>query len=194
MQRIGFPLMPRYEAYLYKNAQQEEEWLVAVVISVPDEKYGSRMEYYKHFDDVPSRTLDAGTSEAARRALYYLCHAYWDELQGTEFQQFPRCMKGATSAQIPTPPPGEGSLLMDTMQELVAALSTDLDAAGVEIQEVKRKLRKTIRHKAILEAQLRGDPELPPEYDNDESIEYLTESPPRKRVHYGEPSYHTRYR
>jgi hypothetical protein len=30
---------------LYKNAQQEEEWLVAVVISVPDERFGSRMEY-----------------------------------------------------------------------------------------------------------------------------------------------------
>jgi hypothetical protein len=41
---------------------------------------------------------------------------------------------------------------MDTTQELVAALSTDLDAAGAELQEVKRKLRKTIREKAILEA------------------------------------------
>jgi hypothetical protein len=60
MQRISFPLMPRYEACLYKNAQQEEEWLVAVVISVSDEKYGSQMEYYKHFDDMLRRTLDAG--------------------------------------------------------------------------------------------------------------------------------------
>jgi hypothetical protein len=102
-------------------------------------------------------------------------------------------MKGATCAQIPAPPPGEGSLLMDTTQEFVASLSTDLDAAGAEIQEVKRKLRKTIREKAILEAQLRGDPELPSEYDSDESIEYLPESPARKRVHYGEPGYHTRY-
>jgi hypothetical protein len=160
--------MQRNEACLYKNAQQEEEWLVAVVISVTDERYGSRMEYYKHFDDVPRRTLDAGTSEAARRALYYLCHAYRDELQGTEFQQFPRRMKGATYAQIPAPTPREGSLLMDTRQELVAALSTDLDAARAKIQEVKRKLRKTIREKAILEAQLRGDQELPPEYDSDD--------------------------
>jgi hypothetical protein len=130
---------------------------VVVVISILDEKYGSRMEYYKHFDDVPRKTLDARTSEAARRALYYLYHAYRDGLQGTEFQQFPRRRKGATSAQIPIPPPGEGSLLMDTMQELVAALSTDLDAVGAEIQEVKRKLRKTLREKAILEAQLMGD-------------------------------------
>jgi hypothetical protein len=83
---------------------------------------------------------------------------------------------------------------MDTTQELVAALSTDLDATGAEIQEVKRKLMKTIRKKAILEAQLRGDPELPPEYDSDEPREYLSDSPPRKRVHYGEPGYCTRYR
>jgi hypothetical protein len=82
---------------------------------------------------------------------------------------------------------------MDTTQELVAALSTDLDAAGAEIQEVKEKLMKTIRKKAILEAQLRGDPVLPPEYDSDEPREYLPESPPRKRVHYGEPDYHTSY-
>ena len=80
IQRIGFPLRPGYEAHLYKNAQQEEEWLVIVVISVPDKKYGSQMEYNKHFDDVPRRTLDAGTSEAARRALYYLCHKYKEEL------------------------------------------------------------------------------------------------------------------
>jgi hypothetical protein len=39
---------------------QEEEWLVAVVISVPDEGHGSRVEYSKHIDEVPKRTLDAG--------------------------------------------------------------------------------------------------------------------------------------
>jgi hypothetical protein len=121
-------------------------------------------------------------------------HVYRDELQGIEFQKFPCRRKGATSAQIPGPPPGEGSLLMDTTQELVAALSTDLDAAGSEIQEVKRKLRKMLREKAILEAQLRGDQELPPKYDSDESIDYLPESPPRKRVYYGELGYRTCYR
>jgi hypothetical protein len=89
MQKIGFPWMARYEAHLHKNAQQEEEWLVAVVISVPDEKHGTRVEYSKHIDDVPGRTLEVGTSEAARRALYYLCHAYSEELQGTEFRLFP---------------------------------------------------------------------------------------------------------
>jgi hypothetical protein len=87
--------------------EQEEEWLVVVVISVPDERHGSRVEYSKHIVDVPRRTLDAGTSEAAKRALYYLCHAYRDELQGTEFPLFPRCKRGATCARIPAPPLGK---------------------------------------------------------------------------------------
>jgi hypothetical protein len=82
-------------------------------------------------------------------------------------------------------------LLRDTTQELVATLSIDLDAAGAEILEVKRKLRKMLREKAILEAQLRGDQELPLKYNSDKSIEYLPESPPRKRIHYREPSYRT---
>ena len=56
---------------------------------------------------------------------------------------------------------------MDTTQELVAALTTDLDAAGAEIQETKRKLRQMIREKAILEAKLKGNHELPPEYNSD---------------------------
>jgi hypothetical protein len=34
---------------------------------------------------------------------------------------------------------------------------------------------KTIRKKAILEARLRGDPDLPSEYDSDEPREYLPE-------------------
>jgi hypothetical protein len=83
---------------------------------------------------------------------------------------------------------------MDTTQELVAALSTDLDAARAKIQEVKKKLMKTIREKAILEARLRGDPVLPPEHDSDEPKQYLPKSPPHKRVHYGEHGYRTSYR
>ena len=51
-----------------------------------------------------------------------------------------------------------------------------------------------LREKAILEAQLRGDQELPPEYDSDETVKYYAESPPRKCVHYGEPGYRTSYR
>ena len=65
---------------------------MSVVINVPNDKYGTHMEYYKHHDTVSRRTLEAGTSEVSWRALYYLCHVYKEELEGTEFQQFP-CRK-----------------------------------------------------------------------------------------------------
>jgi len=83
---------------------------------------------------------------------------------------------------------------VDTTQELVAALTIDLDTAGVEIQETKRKLRQVIREKAILEAKLKEKQELPPEYDSDEPIEDPALSPTHKRLHYGEPGYRTRFR
>jgi hypothetical protein len=63
MQRIGFPLRQFYEDYVFKNPQQEEVWLVLVVISVPDERCGSRREVQTHYDDVPRKTMDAGTSK-----------------------------------------------------------------------------------------------------------------------------------
>jgi hypothetical protein len=61
---------------------------------------------------------------------------------------------------------------MDITQELVTTLNIDLDATGIEIQDVKEKLRKTLIDKEILEAQLRGDQELPMEYDSDEPADY----------------------
>ena len=45
---------------------------------------------------------------------------------------------------------------MDATQELVAALSTDLDAAGVELDEAKDDLKKLRRQNQILEARLQG--------------------------------------
>ena len=51
---------------------------------------------------------------------------------------------------------------MDVAQEMVAALSTDLDAAGVELAEVKDELRKLRRRCQILEAHQQGEQEPPP--------------------------------
>ena len=45
---------------------------------------------------------------------------------------------------------------MDATQELVAVLNTDLDAAGIELDEVKDELMKLRRQNQILEARLQG--------------------------------------
>ena len=46
---------------------------------------------------------------------------------------------------------------MDATQEMVAALSTNLDAAGIELDEVKDELRKLRRQYQILEARQQGE-------------------------------------
>ena len=80
---------------------------------------------------------------------------------------------------------------MDAMQELIAALSTDLDAAGVELDEVKDDLRKLRRENKILECRLQGVQEPPPLDDNEE--DHWASSPAHKRVRYRDPGYHTHY-
>ena len=81
---------------------------------------------------------------------------------------------------------------MDATQEMVAALSTDLDAAGIELDEVKDELRKLRRQNQILEAHLQGEQEPPP-LDDNEWENHRASSPARKRVRYGDPDYRTRY-
>ena len=81
---------------------------------------------------------------------------------------------------------------MDVAQEMVAAVSTDRDAAGVELGEVKDELRKLRRQNQILEAHLQAVQELPP-LDDNEQKNHMASSPARKRVRYGDPGYRTRY-
>ena len=81
---------------------------------------------------------------------------------------------------------------MDVAHEMVAALSTDLDAAGVEQDEVKDELRRLRRRCQILEAHQRGEQEQPP-LDDDEQEIRRANSPARKRIRYGEPGYRTHY-
>ena len=81
---------------------------------------------------------------------------------------------------------------MDAMQELIAALSTDLDAAGVELDEVKDDLRKLCRENKILECRLLGVQEPPPLDDNEEE-DHWASSPARRHVCYGDLDYRTRY-
>ncbi|RLN03576.1 hypothetical protein C2845_PM13G04600 [Panicum miliaceum] len=101
------------EAARFQKGQQEAEWIVSVVISVPDERYGTRRKIQVHHDHVPKASLDAGASEASRRALASLCHTYREELQDSRFRLFPRRSKGAANAQILVPPPEERNPTMD---------------------------------------------------------------------------------
>ena len=140
-----------------QSEEEDEEWRVSVVITIQDPRYDTRREVHANHDHMPRRSLEVGISEAARRALSRICHIYSDELAASKFRFFPCRSRGAASAQIPRPPPEERDPTMDATQEMVAALSTDLDAAGVELGEVKDELRKLRRQYQILEARQQGE-------------------------------------
>ena len=80
---------------------------------------------------------------------------------------------------------------MDTTQELVATLSTDLDASRIELDVAKADLRKLQRENQILKARLQGVQEPPPLDDNEE--DHWVSSPAHKRIRYRDPGYRTRY-
>ena len=84
---------------------------------------------------------------------------------------------------------------MEATQELVAALSTDLDAAGIEPDVVNNELRKLRRQNQILEAHLQGlqGVQEPPPLEDDDKEDHWACSPTRKRIGYGDPGYRTRY-
>ena len=83
---------------------------------------------------------------------------------------------------------------MDATQELVAALTTDLDTAAVEIHEMEELVQQCLE-KELMMARLRGDEEQIPLSDSDEDrfVVHEARSPSRKRVCFGEPDYRTRY-
>ena len=165
---------------------------MSAVITMQDTRYGTRREIHANNDQVMRRSLETGVSEAARRALARICYIYSDELADSKFRFYPRCSRGAASAQIPRPPPEERNPAMDVAQEMVATISTDLGAAGVELDEVKDELRRLRRRCQILEARQQGEQEPPP-LDDDEQEIRRANSPARKRVRYGDPGYRTRY-
>ena len=158
---------PHFEAYCTEDRSQQGEWHVSAVITIRDPRFGTRREIHANNGQVMRRSLDAGVSEAAWRALARICYIYNDELADSKFRFCPRHSRGAASAQIPRAPPEERNPAIDVAQEMVAALSTDLDAAGVELDEVKDELRKLRRQNQILEARLQGVQEPPPQDDNE---------------------------
>ena len=80
MQLLGIRLKPRFKAVQYERPNQPTEWIVLVQILVPDHRYGTQRLAHYHRDGAFRRTMKAGVSEAARRALNAMCHTYREEL------------------------------------------------------------------------------------------------------------------
>ncbi|CAO2142723.1 unnamed protein product [Urochloa humidicola] len=134
-----------------------------------------------HDSTTPHGTYAASVSGAAKRALWALCYDHRLELSVTEYRRLPRRASGTEQANVMMGNAGEDRI--NILARVVAALNTDLDGATAELANTYYKLQDANARIAQLEAQLAG--QAPPA--NTDEITCPTESPPRKRLCYGEP-------
>ena len=98
LQIIGATLKPHFEGYRTEDPGQQGEWRVSAVITIHDPRYGTLREIHANNDQVMRRSLEAGVSEAAQRALARICYIYRDELADSKFRFYPHRSRGAASA------------------------------------------------------------------------------------------------
>jgi hypothetical protein len=96
----------------------------------------------------------------------------------------PLCIRGENQTSIVLGGANEDRL--STLAGVVAGLNTDLDSATLDLSRVHLELEDAHTRIVSLEAQLDG--RNPPEVQ----VPAIVLSPPRKRIHYGEPGSITR--
>jgi hypothetical protein len=137
-----------------------------------------------HESLTPLSTYAASVSNAARRALWSLSHTYRQQLHDMKCKHLPLRLCGESHTNIVSGEAGEDRL--NTLVGVVAGLNTDLDSATLDLSKVHLELEDTHARIVALEAQLEGRD--PPEAQ----VPAMALSPPRKRIHYGEPGSITR--
>jgi hypothetical protein len=82
-------------------------------------------EISRHEDVAHKTTMDAGITEAARRALYVISHQERDRLEDTHYRYTPYRASGEAKTYIAPAPVYEGTL--NNVRGLLAAVNTVLD-------------------------------------------------------------------
>jgi hypothetical protein len=137
-----------------------------------------------HESLTPLSTYASSVSNATRRTLWSLSHTYRQQLHDTRFSHLPLRLSGGSHISIV--PGGAGEDRFNTLAGVGAGLNTDLDSVTLNLSRVHFKLEDAHARIAALEALLQGWD--PPEAQ----VPSMVLSPPRKRIHYGEPGSITR--
>jgi hypothetical protein len=160
-----------YRGERHAHPHYPDEWRAAVYISIPDHTHGGYLDIGVHHGPAFRSTFEAAMSDAAREAMTVFCETHQGPLANSRHRYCPRRQSGEVTTWISSFR-GEPDQRLRTTIMYMAALSTDLDAALEEI----RTLRDT---SSGLRARLGGL--------DDEVLEIVPHSPPRKRTRYGEP-------
>jgi hypothetical protein len=132
-----------------------------------------------HESLTPLSTYAASVSDPAKQTMWSLSHTYRQQLHDTRFRHLPLRLSGESQTSIV--PGGASEDRLNTLAGMVAGLNTDLDSATLDLSRVHLELEDGHAKIAALEALLQGR-DLP-----EAQVPAMALSPPRKRLHYGEP-------
>lgn len=193
MHHLGYEKRPTYHCVRHMSTKYPDYWIVSVHIAIRSTELPTFRDESIHVDGAPRDSINAGISEAARRALYVMCHTRQEELKDTQFKLFPQRAHTASKTEIPVSQ--EMSYTVDMILSLLAAVNSDLDAAMIELAVAKTELLQVRRERDILEARIKGSDHVPPEWkdasDDEEDEVDIAYSPPRKLARYEDDSYRT---
>ncbi|WVZ56928.1 hypothetical protein U9M48_007392 [Paspalum notatum var. saurae] len=161
-----------YVGTRYRHRIYQEEWAMAVRISVLDE-YGARRDIALSYAPALRHNYEAAISDAAQEALTTLCYSCHSQLADGTLRYLPRRQHGGLDAWIVTPT-AEKNPRLEAIVDYLVALNTDYNALAEELCTAKLEISR-------LRAQI--TPSMPlfnPVY-----------YPPRKRVRYNDPTART---
>ncbi|WVZ52628.1 hypothetical protein U9M48_003670 [Paspalum notatum var. saurae] len=161
-----------YMGTRYRHRIYQEEWAMAVQISILDE-YGARRDIALSYAPALRHNYEAAISDAAQEALVTLCYSCHSLLAEGTMCYLPRRQPGGLDTWIVTPAVEKNPRLEATIDYLVA-LNTDYNALAEELRTAKLEISR-------LRAQI--TPSMPlfnPVY-----------YPPWKRVRYNDPAART---
>jgi hypothetical protein len=181
---LGTYVRPLYETRRVSEPPRACYYITRIHVMVMDAGDRGFRTLSAHESLTPLSSYAASVGDAARRTLWSLSHTYRQQLHDTRFRHLPLCLSGGNQTNIVLGEAGEDRL--NTLAGVVVGLNTDLDSATLDLSRVHLELEDAHARIAALEALLQGRD--PPEAQ----APAMALSPPRKRLHYGEPGSITR--
>jgi hypothetical protein len=181
---LGTYVRPLYETRRVCEPPRACYYITRIHVRVMDVGDRGFRTLSAHESLTPLSTYTASVSDAAWRTLWSLSHTYRQQLHDMKYRHLPLRLSGGSQTNIVLGGAREDHL--NTLAGVVAGLNIDLDSATLDLSRVHLELEDAHARIAALEAQLQGRD--PPEAH----VPAMALSPPRKRIHNGEPRSITR--
>ncbi|CAO2186958.1 unnamed protein product [Urochloa humidicola] len=181
LRELGNPVKPLFTTHQISEPTLGDYFVTRVHIRERNGTARGMRTSSMHDSTMPHGTYAASVSAAAKRALWFICYEHRLVLSGTEYRRLPRRPSGSEQTNVMVGNASEDRI--NILARVVATLNTDLDGATAELANTYYNLQDAHARIAQLETQLAG--QAPPA--NTDEITCPAESPPRKRLRYGEP-------